>query len=107
MVCGLLYRLKLIGINGDLLKLVESLLSDRYQRVVLNGQTSKSNKITAGVPKGFILVPLFFLIYINDLRSELYDSPKQFADGTSLFSVVKNVNETVKKFNKDFENISK
>ena len=45
---GLLYnRLKCNGINGDLLKLIESLLSDRYQRVTLNEQTSKWNKMTA------------------------------------------------------------
>ena len=50
---GLLYKLKRNGINGDLLKLIESFLSDRYQRVVLNGQTSKWNKITAGVPPLF------------------------------------------------------
>ena len=37
----LLYKLKRNDIIGDLLKLTESLLSDRYQRVVLNGQTSK------------------------------------------------------------------
>ena len=69
-------------------------LSD--QRVVLNGQTSKSNKITAGVLEGFILGPLVFLIYINYLPSELCCSPKLFADDTFLFSVVKNVNETAK-----------
>ena len=48
-----------------------------------------------------------FLIYINDLPSELSCSPKLFADDVSLFSVVKNVNETAKKLNKDLENISK
>ena len=104
---GLLYKLKRNGINGDLLKLIESFLSDRYQRVVLNGQTSKWNKITAGVPQGSILGPLFFLIYINDLPSELSCSSKLFADDTSLFSVIKNVNKTAKKLNKDLENISK
>ena len=68
---GLLYKLKCNGINGDLLKLIESFLSDKYQRVILNGQTSKWNKITAGVPQGPILGLLFFLIYINNLPSEL------------------------------------
>ena len=38
---GLIYKLKRNGINGDLLKLVESFLSDRYQRVVLNEQKNK------------------------------------------------------------------
>ena len=32
---GLLYRLKLNGINGDLSKVIERFLSDKYQRVVL------------------------------------------------------------------------
>ena len=35
-----LYKLKCIGINGNFLKFVESFLSNRYQRVVLNGQAS-------------------------------------------------------------------
>ena len=38
---GLLYKLARNGINGGLLKLIGSFLSDRFQGVVLNGQTSK------------------------------------------------------------------
>ena len=82
-------------------------MSDRYQRVVLNGHPSNWNKIKAGVPQGSILGPLFFLISINDLPSELRCSPKLCADDTSLFSVVENVNETTTNLNKDFENINK
>ena len=100
---GLLCNLKLDGINGGLLKLIERFSLDRHQRVVLNGKTSKWNKITVGVPQGSILGPLFFLIYINELSC----SPKLFANDTSLFSVIKNVNETAKKLNKNLENISK
>ena len=59
---GLIYKLKRNGINGDLSRPIESFLSDRYQRVVLNGQTSNWNKIKAGVSQGSILAPLFFLI---------------------------------------------
>ena len=79
---GLLYKLKRNGINDGLLKPVERFLSDRHQGVVLNGQTSKWIKITAGVPQGSNLRPLFFLIYINDLPSELSCSPKLFVDDT-------------------------
>ena len=51
--------------------------------------------------------PLFFLIYINDLPSELRCSAKLFADDTYLFSVVENVNETTANLNKHLENINK
>ena len=37
---GLLYKLKSMGISRDLFNLVEKFLSGRFQRVVLNGQTS-------------------------------------------------------------------
>ena len=104
---GLIYKFKRNNINSDLLRLIESFLSDRYQRVVLNGQTSNWKKVKAGVPQGSILGPLFFLIYINDLPSELRCSAKLFADDTSLFSVVENVNETTANLNKDLENINK
>ena len=104
---GLIYKRKRNSINGDLLRLIESFLSDRYQRVVLNGQTSNWNKIKAGVPQGSILGPLFFLIYINDLPSEIRCLAKLFTGDTSLFSVVENVNETTTNLNKDLENISK
>ena len=61
---GLIYKLKRNGINGDLLRLIESFLSDRYQTVVLNGQTSNWNKIKAGVPQGSTLGP-FIVSYLH------------------------------------------
>ena len=47
------------------------------------------------------------IFFISDPTSELCCSSKLFTDHTSLFSVVKNVNETAKSLNKDLENISK
>ena len=81
-------------------------LENREQRVVLNGQTSEWKKINSGVPKGSVLGPLLFLIYINDLPDGLTSMCKIFADDTSLFSKVLDVNESAKTLNIDLEKIN-
>ena len=62
-------------------------MNNKYQRVVLNGQSSSWAKVSAGVPQS-ILGLLFFLIYINDLSYGLSSSTKFFADNTLILSVV-------------------
>ena len=37
---GLLYKLRSMGTSGELYNLLENYLSDRFQRVILNGQFS-------------------------------------------------------------------
>ena len=61
---GLIYKIKCMGVKGDLLALIESFLFERQQRVVLNGQESEWLTIKAGVPQGSVLSPLFLYIYI-------------------------------------------
>ena len=95
-----------MGITGLPLKLIQSFLNNRLQRVVLNGQTSAWTPVLAGVPQGSILGPLFFLIYINDLTKDISSTAKLFADDTSIFSVVNNINVTADQMNKDLEKIS-
>ena len=79
---GLICKLRRCGISGNLLLLLRSFLSNRKQKTVLNGQSSGWENISAGVPQGSILGPLFFLIYINDLSQRLRCSVKLFADDT-------------------------
>ena len=104
---GLIYKIKSMGISGELLNLLENYLSDRYQRVVLNGQTSSWTPVLAGVPQGSILGPLLFLIYINDLPNELQSNAKLFADDTSLFAVANDKNVCANILNNDLLAISK
>ena len=85
---GLLFKMEKIGVSGNLFQLIKSFLSVRFQRVLLNGQTSDWETIQAGVPQGSILGPLFFLIYINDLTGNLNSNIKLFADDTSPFSEI-------------------
>ena len=104
---GLLYKLKSMGISGELHKLLENYLSGRLQRVVLNGQTSSWRPVLAGVSQGSILGPLLFLVYINNLPNGLKSNPKLFADDTSLFAIVKDKNESADVLNNDLLLISK
>ena len=73
-------------------------LSNRKQRVTLNGQSFSWSNVNAGVPEGSIQSPLHFLIYINDLSDSLSSNVK-FADDTSLFSVVNNINTSAIELN--------
>ena len=78
-----------MGISGEFYNLLEKYLSGRFQRVVLIRQTSSWRPVLAAVPKGSILGPLLFLVYIKDLPNDFNSKVKLFADDTSLFTIVK------------------
>ena len=63
---GLTFKLSRNGISGNLLGILSDFLSDRKQRLVLNGQKLGWENVNAGVHQGSILGPLVFLIYKND-----------------------------------------
>ena len=103
---GLIYKLKQNGISGNLLDTITDFLNSRKQRVALNGQFSSWTSIEAGVPQGFILGSLLFLIYINDLSDDFITNVKLFADDPSPFSVVHDVNTFANKLNNDLSKIN-
>ena len=89
-----------------MINILNDFLSSRKQRVVLNGQCSSWVDIRAGIPRGSILGPLLFLIYVNDLSHGLKSECKLFADDTSLFSVVHDIRTSASDINSDLTLIS-
>ena len=104
---GLLFKLKSLGITNPLLAWIKSYLTDRKQCVVIDGQASEWSNIEAGVPQGLVLGPLLFLVYINDITTDLETDCFLYADDTSLIDVVDNINSSSAKLNSDLDKIGK
>lgn len=65
----LLEKLAHYGMTHTIHEWLRSYLSNRQQRVLVNWLKSSLNTRTHGVPQGSCIVPLLFLIYINDITS--------------------------------------
>ena len=104
---GLVFKLKQNGISGNALKLLTNFLKNRYQRTLLNGQFSSWKPIEAGVPQGSVLGPLLFLVYINDLVEGIKCDIRIFADDTSIFRIVRNIDIAYKDMQHDLNLIQK
>ena len=73
---GLLTKLKSAGVIGNLYDWFAVYLSKRRHRVIISCEKSDWATINAGVPQGSILVPLIFLIYINDIVDNIQSEIK-------------------------------
>ena len=86
----LLYKLKKLGLGGNILNWIESFLSARKQRVRVRRSYSQWTRVESGVPQGSVLGPILFILYINDLPDAIKSSCKIFADDTKLIKPVNN-----------------
>ena len=102
----LIFKLRSYGISDSLLRLINSFLSERLERVVLNVQASEWRKVLAGVPQGSYLGPIFILIFINEIPTNLECNVKIFADDASLLSLVCEPNESSAKLGRDLGRVA-
>ncbi|KAK3097835.1 hypothetical protein FSP39_013615 [Pinctada imbricata] len=102
---GLIHKLRSIGIKDKILNWFANYLSNRKQRVVINGVASDWGEINAGVPQGSILGPILFLVYINDIVCEISTNIRLFADDTSLYIIVDNPIDSAELLNNDLDKI--
>ena len=79
-----------MGISGSLLAWCGDYLSNRKQRVVVDGKCSSWLNITSGVPQASIVGPLFFVIFISDLPEVVSQGSTValYADDCKAFRVV-------------------
>ena len=94
------------GITGATLRWFTDYLNGRRQRVVIPGAMSDWVYIKAGVPQGSILGPLLFLVYINDIVTDIGANIRLFADDTSLYIIVENPVDASLCLNRDLQKIS-
>ena len=75
---------------------IKSFLTNRKQRVLVNGIASGWHDVISGVPQGSVLGPILFVIYINTLVDVVQHSDLfLFADDNKLFKIIFNDEDTV------------
>ena len=92
----LISKLHSYGLNGDIILWISAFLTNRKQRVVVNGTMSDWVKVLSGIPQGSILGPLLFIIFINDLVEFCgpYANIFLFADDAKLYEHIKTEGDT-------------
>jgi hypothetical protein len=82
-----------MGIKGQVLGWIRDWLTNRKQRVCIEGCSSLWNQVTSGVPQGSVLGPLLFIVYVDDMEDGLLNKLLKFADDTKLFGKVRDEGE--------------
>ena len=96
-----------LGISPPVMEWFRSYLSNRQQRVVIQGQCSSWLPVEAGVPQGSILGPLLFLIYINDIVDDITCDIRLFADDPSILEIIYDREVSGTRINTDLGRLSR
>ena len=86
------YGIEGILLLGNVLTWIRSFLSGRHQRVRVGGAFSPPEYVASGIPKGSILGPILFTLFINDLPNNISSTCKIFADDTKIYNKPSNSN---------------
>ena len=80
----LLAKLQSYGIQGNVLDWIQEFLTERKQRVVINGSESEWSDVSSGIPQGSAIGPTLFLVYIKDMPDVIDVLIKLFADDAKV-----------------------
>ena len=90
----LIQKLHAYGVRGPTLRWIQAFLSNRQQRVVVDGENSDSVPVISGVPLGSVLGPVLFLAYINDLPQDVVSQVHLFADDTAIYLTIESQHDS-------------
>ena len=100
-------KLDVYGIHGVELSWFCNCLSERRQRVLLDGEHSDWTGLTKGVPQGSILGPMLFLLFVNDLSDVVeHCTVNLYADDTTIYSTDENPVVLGARMEKDLERVA-
>ncbi len=84
----LIFKVKSLGITGNVHNWIENWLSNRKQRVVINRTTSEWTPVASGIPQGSVIRPVLFVTYINDIDVRLNNFITKVVDDTKIGNLV-------------------
>ena len=84
-------KLNNYGIKSNVYNLLKSYLTNRYQYVCINNNSSTLKQIKYGVSQGSILGPLLYIIYVYDFSNAINCNSKLYADDTCLIIKEKSI----------------
>jgi hypothetical protein len=82
----LLTKLSNLGVSFQIIAWIDDFLTNRVQKVVVDGEESSEAAVTSGVPQGSVLGPCLFLFYINNLPDNIKSCVRLFADDTIIYN---------------------
>ena len=85
---GLIFKLRSAGVGGWLLSICREFLTNRRQRVVVDGAYSEWISIVSGVPRGSVLGPLLFILYTSEMFDLVENRLFANADDSTLLAVI-------------------
>ena len=97
--------MKYLGFSKNVIAWFKLYLSERKFKININTSYSSPSNLICGVPQGFILGPLLFLLYINNLPKAVVSDSLLHADDTCIVFQHKNVTETEKQLLRDFSSL--
>ncbi len=91
----LVRKMDYYGIRENTHRWISNWLTERTQKVVMDGKESPEVHVKSGVPQGTVLGPLLFLLYINDITTGINSHIRLFVDNCVLYRPIRTRDDTL------------